>query len=138
MSDSNLYSELAARTGGAIMLGVVSPVRTGKSGFIKRFMETLVIPRIENDYLRERARDELPQSASGKTIMTAEPKFVPENAVSIRLGENTELSVRLVDCVSYMVEGAAEQMEDGHERMVTTPPSTTIFPSTAYTLPSDL
>ena len=86
MSDSNLYSELAARTGGAIMLGVVGPVRTGKSSFIKRFMETLVIPRIENDYLRERARDELPQSASGKTIMTAEPKFVPENAVSIRLG----------------------------------------------------
>ena len=85
MSDSNLYSELAARTGGAIMLGVVGPVRTGKSSFIKRFMETLVIPRIENDYLRERARDELPQSASGKTIMTAEPKFVPENAVSIRL-----------------------------------------------------
>ena len=121
MSDSNLYSELAARTGGAIMLGVVGPVRTGKSSFIKRFMETLVIPRIENDYLRERARDELPQSASGKTIMTAEPKFVPENAVSIRLGENTELSVRLVDCVGYMVDGATGQFEDGHERMVTTP-----------------
>ena len=109
MSDSNLYSELAARTGGAIMLGVVGPVRTGKSSFIKRFMETLVIPRIENDYLRERARDELPQSASGKTIMTAEPKFVPENAVSIRLGENTELSVRLVDCVGYMVDGARRE-----------------------------
>ncbi len=121
MSDSNLYSELAARTGGAIMLGVVGPVRTGKSSFIKRFMETLVIPRIENDYLRERARDELPQSASGKTIMTAEPKFVPENAVNIRLGENTELSVRLVDCVGYMVDGATGQFEDGHERMVTTP-----------------
>jgi len=121
MSDSNLYSELAARTGGAIMLGVVGPVRTGKSSFIKRFMETLVIPRIENDYLRERARDELPQSASGKTIMTAEPKFVPENAVSIQLGESTEISVRLVDCVGYMVEGAAGQFEDGHERMVTTP-----------------
>ena len=121
MSDFNLYSELALRTGGAVMLGVVGPVRTGKSSFIKRFMETLVIPRIENDYLRERARDELPQSASGKTIMTAEPKFVPENAVSIRLGEGTELSVRLVDCVGYMVEGAAGQLEDGHERMVTTP-----------------
>ena len=121
MCESNLYSELAARTDGAVMLGVVGPVRTGKSSFIKRFMETLVIPRIENELLRERAKDELPQSASGKTIMTAEPKFVPENAVSIRLGENAELSVRLVDCVGYMVEGAAGQLEDGHERMVTTP-----------------
>ena len=121
MSNSNLYSELATRTNGAILLGVVGPVRTGKSSFIKRFMETLVIPRIENSFLRERAKDELPQSASGKTIMTAEPKFVPENAVSIRLGDNTELSVRLVDCVGYMVEGAAGQMEDGQERMVTTP-----------------
>lgn len=121
MCENNMYSELAARTDGAIMLGVVGPVRTGKSTFIKRFMETLVIPRIDNDFLRERAKDELPQSASGKTIMTAEPKFVPENAVSIHVGENTELSVRLVDCVGYMVEGAAGQLEDGHERMVTTP-----------------
>ena len=121
MCENNLYCELAVRTDGAIMLGVVGPVRTGKSTFIKRFMETLVIPRIENDALRERAKDELPQSASGKTIMTAEPKFVPENAVSIRIGENNELSVRLVDCVGYMVDGAAGQFEDGHERMVTTP-----------------
>ena len=121
MCENNLYSELAARTDGAIMLGIVGPVRTGKSTFIKRFMETLVIPRIENNYLRERAKDELPQSASGKTIMTAEPKFVPENAVTIRVGDNTELSVRLVDCVGYMVDGAAGQFEDGHERMVTTP-----------------
>lgn len=121
MLDNNVYSELALRTDGAIMLGVVGPVRTGKSTFIKRFMETLVIPHIENDFLRERAKDELPQSASGKTIMTAEPKFVPENAVPIKLGENIELSVRLVDCVGYMVEGAAGQFEDGQERMVTTP-----------------
>ena len=121
MCENNLYSELALRTDGAIMLGVVGPVRTGKSTFIKRFMEALVIPRIENNFLRERAKDELPQSASGKTIMTAEPKFVPENAVTIRVGDNTELSVRLVDCVGYMVEGAAGQLEDGHERMVTTP-----------------
>ena len=121
MCENNLYSELAARTDGTFMLGVVGPVRTGKSTFIKRFMETLVIPHIENDFLRERAKDELPQSASGKTIMTAEPKFVPENAVSIRIGENTELSVRLVDCVGYMVDGAAGQFEDDHERMVTTP-----------------
>ena len=121
MRENNLYSELADRTDGAILLGVVGPVRTGKSTFIKRFMETLVIPHIENDFLRERAKDELPQSASGKTIMTAEPKFVPENAVTIRIGDNTELSVRLVDCVGYMVEGAAGQFEDGQERMVTTP-----------------
>ena len=121
MCESNLYNELAVRTDGAVMLGVVGPVRTGKSSFIKRFMETLVIPRIENEFLRERAKDELPQSSSGKTIMTAEPKFVPENAVTIQLGEDAEISVRLVDCVGYMVEGAAGQFEDGHERMVTTP-----------------
>ena len=121
MAESSIYSDIAARTDGAFLLGVVGPVRTGKSSFIKRFMETLVIPHIENTYMRERARDELPQSGSGRTIMTAEPKFVPENAVSIRLGEQTELSVRLVDCVGYMVEGAAGQEEDGSERMVTTP-----------------
>ncbi len=116
-----IYQDIANRTDGAFMLGVVGPVRTGKSTFIKRFMETLVIPRIENTYMRERTRDELPQSGSGRTIMTAEPKFVPENAVSIQLGEETELSVRLVDCVGYMVDGATGQYEDGEERMVTTP-----------------
>ena len=121
MADSSIYSDIAVRTDGAFLLGVVGPVRTGKSSFIKRFMETLVIPHIDNTYMRERARDELPQSGSGRTIMTAEPKFVPENAVNIRLGEDTELSVRLVDCVGYMVEGAAGQEEDGGERLVTTP-----------------
>jgi len=121
MTENSIYRDIAARTDGAFLLGVVGPVRTGKSTFIKRFMETMVIPRIENTYMRERARDELPQSGSGKTIMTAEPKFVPENAVSIRLDETIELSVRLVDCVGYMVEGAAGQMEEGSERMVTTP-----------------
>ena len=121
MADSSIYSDIAVRTDGAFLLGVVGPVRTGKSSFIKRFMETLVIPHIDNTYMRERTRDELPQSGSGRTIMTAEPKFVPENAVSIRLGGDTELSVRLVDCVGYMVEGAAGQEEDGSERMVTTP-----------------
>ena len=121
MSDYNIYSDVAARTEGAFMLGVVGPVRTGKSTFIKKFMETLVIPKIENTYTRERARDELPQSGSGKTIMTAEPKFVPENAVTVNLGDNAELSVRLVDCVGYMVDGAAGQYEDGSERLVTTP-----------------
>jgi len=121
MTETNIYRDIAVRTGGAFMLGVVGPVRTGKSTFIKRFMETLVIPQIENTYMRERTRDELPQSGSGRTIMTAEPKFVPEEAVSIELGDDATLSVRLIDCVGYMVDGAAGQYEDGTERLVTTP-----------------
>lgn len=121
MTDTSIYHDIAVRTNGAFMLGVVGPVRTGKSTFIKRFMETLIIPHIDNTYMRERAKDELPQSGSGRTIMTAEPKFVPEDAVNICFGEDTELSVRLVDCVGYMVEGAAGQFEDGVERLVTTP-----------------
>ena len=121
MTDTYIYRDIAARTNGAFMLGVVGPVRTGKSTFIKRFMEKLVIPQIDNTYMRERAKDELPQSGSGKTIMTAEPKFVPEDAVTISVDENTQLSVRLVDCVGYMVDGAAGQFEDGEERLVTTP-----------------
>lgn len=121
MTDTSIYHDIALRTDGAFMLGIVGPVRTGKSTFIKRFMEKLIIPQIENTYMRERARDELPQSGSGRTIMTAEPKFVPEEAVTVRLTEDTELSVRLVDCVGYMVDGAAGQYEDGTERLVTTP-----------------
>ena len=121
MTDTNIYRDIAVRTDSAFMLGVVGPVRTGKSTFIKRFMETLVIPQIENAYMRERARDELPQSGSGRMIMTAEPKFVPEDAVTIAVDPETTLSVRLVDCVGYMVDGAAGQYEDGAERMVTTP-----------------
>lgn len=121
MTDTNIYRDIAVRTDGAFMLGVVGPVRTGKSTFIKRFMEKMVIPQIENPYVRERAKDELPQSGSGKTIMTAEPKFVPEDAVTISFGDSADLSVRLVDCVGYMVEGAAGQFEDGAERLVTTP-----------------
>lgn len=110
MIDTKIYRDIAARTDGAFMLGVVGPVRTGKSTFIKRFMETMVIPEIGNTYTRERARDELPQSGSGRTIMTAEPKFIPEEAVRLSL-DGCELSVRLVDCVGYMVEGAAGQFE---------------------------
>ncbi len=121
MTDSKIYEDIAQRTKGDIYLGVVGPVRTGKSTFIKRFMETLVIPNIQDVYRRERARDELPQSGSGKTIMTAEPKFVPEEAVGIALGDNAHLNVRLIDCVGYMIPGAAGQFEDGTERMVTTP-----------------
>ena len=117
----SIYQDIASRTDGSFMLGVVGPVRTGKSTFIKRFMETVVIPQIDNTYMRERTRDELPQSGSGRTIMTAEPKFVPENAINIKVDDSTELSVRLVDCVGYMVDGATGQFEDGIERMVTTP-----------------
>ncbi len=121
MSEISIYRDIALRTDGDIYLGVVGPVRTGKSTFIKRFMETLVIPRIDNVYRMERARDELPQSGSGKTIMTAEPKFIPEEAVTVSLGDGAQVSVRLIDCVGYMVDGAAGQFEDGAERMVTTP-----------------
>ncbi len=121
MSDSNIYADIARRTGGAVMLGVVGPVRTGKSTFIKRFMETMVIPNIDDEYARERAKDELPQSGSGRTIMTSEPKFVPEEAVSLTLDGDQRISVRLVDCVGYMVEGAAGQFENGEERLVATP-----------------
>ena len=121
MQEHKIYEDIALRTGGDIYIGVVGPVRTGKSTFIKRFMETLVIPNIEDVYMRERARDELPQSGSGRTIMTAEPKFVPEEAVSVEL-EGSVFSVRLIDCVGYMVDGALGQTEeDGAPRMVTTP-----------------
>ena len=121
ISESSIYSDISKRTNGAIMIGVVGPVRTGKSTFIKRFMETMVIPRMDNEYARERAKDELPQSGSGKTIMTSEPKFVPEEAVTLSLDGGNDISVRLVDCVGYMVEGAAGQFENGEERLVATP-----------------
>ncbi len=116
-----IYQNIATRTAGDIYIGVVGPVRTGKSTFIKRFMETQVIPNIENVYRRERARDELPQSGSGRTIMTAEPKFVPEEAAQIQLDDGGSFSVRLIDCVGYMVRGAVGQLEDDAPRMVTTP-----------------
>ncbi len=112
---------MALRTGGDIYIGVVGPVRTGKSTFIKRFMETMVIPRIDNVYVRERAKDELPQSGSGRTIMTTEPKFVPEDAVALRLDDAATVSVRLVDCVGYMIDGAIGDKENGEDRKVTTP-----------------
>lgn len=121
MTETEIYRDIAERTDGNIYIGVVGPVRTGKSTFIKRFMETLVIPNIDNIYMKERARDELPQSGSGRTIMTAEPKFVPEEAVELSLADHVSCSVRLVDCVGYMVEGAAGNTEDGSERMVMTP-----------------
>ena len=116
----SIYQDIAVRTGGNIYIGVVGPVRTGKSTFIKRFMETLVLPGIEDVYRRERARDELPQSGSGRTVMTSEPKFVPEEAVQITAG-GASFSVRLIDSVGYLVDGAAGTDEEGAPRMVTTP-----------------
>ena len=118
---TTIYQDMARRTGSSIYIGVVGPVRTGKSTFIKRFMELQVLPNIENTYRRERARDELPQSGSGRTIMTAEPKFVPEEAVEIHMGDGVACSVRLIDCVGYMVPGAVGQYEDLAPRMVMTP-----------------
>ena len=117
----SIYQDIALRTGGNVYLGVVGPVRTGKSTLIKRIMEQLVIPGIEDPYRRERARDELPQSGSGRTIMTAEPKFVPEEAVEISPDGSSMLRIRMIDSVGYMVDGAVGAEEDGSPRMVTTP-----------------
>ena len=121
MEDRKIYEDIALRTEGDIYIGVVGPVRTGKSTFIKRFMETLVIPNIENVYRQERARDELPQSGSGRTIMTAEPKFVPEEAVAVTVDGGAACQMRMIDCVGYMVPGATGQLEGENQRMVTTP-----------------
>ena len=117
----HIYQDIAARTGGNIYIGVVGPVRTGKSTLIKRIMEELVIPGIEDPYRKERARDELPQSGSGKTIMTSEPKFVPEEAVEISPDGKVNLRVRMIDSVGYMVNGAVGAEENGVPRLVTTP-----------------
>lgn len=121
MESRTIYEDIALRTDGEIYIGVVGPVRTGKSTFIKRFMESLVIPNIDNVYRKERARDELPQSGSGRTIMTAEPKFVPEEAVNVSIADRAEFKVRLIDCVGYMIPGALGVAEDGEPRMVSTP-----------------
>ena len=121
MEHRSIYEQIAGRTDGTVYIGVVGPVRTGKSTFIKRFMEQLVLPNIENVYERERATDELPQSGSGRTIMTAEPKFVPNEAARISPDGKTTLRVRLIDSVGYMIPGAVGDTEDGKPRMVTTP-----------------
>ena len=119
--DRNIYDDIAQRTQGNIYIGVVGPVRTGKSTFIKRFMEEMVIPNIEDENKRQRAIDELPQSGAGKTIMTTEPKFIPEESVSINLNGKTNLNVKMIDCVGYVVKDSLGYIEDGMERMVTTP-----------------
>ncbi len=117
----DLYSDIKHRTGREIYMGVVGPVRTGKSTFIKRFMDVMVLPFMEDEHEKERARDEMPQSAGGKTITTTEPKFIPKEAAKVLLGGDVEAKVRLIDCVGYMVEGAAGHMEEDVERMVKTP-----------------
>ncbi len=124
----NIYQDIATRTGGDIYIGVVGPVRTGKSTFIKKFMNELVIPNMEDPFKKERAIDELPQSAGGKTIMTTEPKFIPNEAVRISLSDNLNFNVRLIDCVGYVVQSAAGHMEDGAARMVSTPWSESPIP----------
>ena len=121
MMESTVYQEIAARTGGNIYIGVVGPVRSGKSTLIRRFMEEMVLPLMDDAYALERARDELPQAGSGRTIMTAEPKFVPESAAQLSLANGLRCAVRLVDSVGYMVSGAEGNTEDGAERMVMTP-----------------
>ena len=121
MKDIEIYKDISKRTNGDIYIGVVGPVRTGKSTFIKNFMQSVVIPNIQNEYKKDRALDELPQSASGKTIMTTEPKFVPNESVEICLDNNVRFKTRLVDCVGYLVDGAVGHMEDDMPRMVKTP-----------------
>ncbi len=121
MADHSIYKDIAERTGGDIYIGVVGPVRSGKSTFIKRFMESLVLPNIGEGYSRERARDEMPQSAAGKTVMTTEPKFIPDEAVTIRLDDSATMRVKMIDCVGYIVPEALGTIENGQPRMVRTP-----------------
>ena len=117
----NIYKDISSRTQGDIYIGVVGPVRTGKSTFIKRFMETLVVPNIQGEFQKERARDELPQSAAGRTIMTTEPKFIPEESIEISMQDNIQLKVRMIDCVGYIVPSSEGYFEDEQPRMVMTP-----------------
>ncbi|MGN0383325.1 MAG: stage IV sporulation protein A [Eubacterium sp.] len=121
MDNFNLYKDIESRTNGEIYLGIVGPVRTGKSTFIKRFMDLMVLPNMTDINAMERTRDELPQSANGKTIMTTEPKFIPKEAAKLKFEDGSSASVKLIDCVGYMVNGAEGQSEDGKERMVKTP-----------------
>ena len=118
---NNIYEDIAKRTQGDIYIGVVGPVRTGKSTFIRKFMENLVLPNIENEFKRERTQDEIPQSGSGKTIMTVEPKFVPADGLEIKIKDTVSLKVRMVDCVGYIVDGALGHEEEGKQRLVSTP-----------------
>lgn len=128
MSDNSIYSDIAKRTGGDIYIGVVGPVRSGKSTFIHRFLDNVVIPNIEDEYDRQRTLDQMPQSASGRMIMTTEPKFVPDESVKVSLDEGIEFRVKMVDCVGYLVDGALGAEENGENRMVITPWSEEAIP----------
>ena len=121
MDSFQVYRDMKARTNGEIYIGVTGPVRTGKSTLIKRFADLLILPNMMDDHAKQRTKDELPQSASGTTIMTTEPKFVPKEAVNVKLSDDVEVKIRLVDCVGYMVDGAAGHIENGEERQVKTP-----------------
>lgn len=121
MAERSIYKDISQRTKGDIYIGVVGPVRTGKSTFIKKFMDTIVIPNIDDENIRVRANDELPQSAGGRTIMTTEPKFIPEEAIEVNLPDNAHLKVRMIDCVGYVVDESMGHMEDDMPRMVKTP-----------------
>ena len=121
MANKSIYNDIALRTGGDIYLGIVGPVRTGKSTFIKQFMDKLVMPNISEEYEKERAKDELPQSSSGRTIMTTEPKFIPEKAVKINIDNTANMNVRLIDCVGYIVPSSLGYIENDQPRMVNTP-----------------
>ena len=121
MEERNIYNDISERTNGDIYIGVVGPVRTGKSTFIKKFMDTIVIPNIEGEFKRDRAVDEMPQSAAGRTIMTTEPKFIPEQAVSVKIDSSAAFSVRMIDCVGYIVPSALGYIEGDQPRMVMTP-----------------
>ena len=126
--DTEIYRDISKRTGGDIYIGVVGPVRTGKSTFIKKFMDTLVIPNINDSFRQERAKDELPQSAAGRTIMTTEPKFIPEDAIELSLEGNISFKVRMIDCVGYIVPSSEGYIEDEEPRMVMTPWSEEAIP----------
>ena len=128
MAQKGIYKDISQRTNGDIYVGVVGPVRTGKSTFIKRFMETLVLPNIKGEYDKERTRDELPQSSSGKTVMTTEPKFIPDEAVNVSLDGNADFKVKMIDCVGFIVPDAIGHIENGAPRMVNTPWSEEAMP----------
>ena len=128
----DLYRDIQQRTGGEIYIGVLGPVRTGKSTFIKRFMDEMVLPYMEDEHARMRAQDELPQSAGGKTITTTEPKFIPNEAAKVRLNDDIEVSVRLIDCVGYMIDGAAGEDNPGAEKVRKTLPCAGEQPETLF------
>ena len=121
MDSFQVYKDMKARTNGEIYIGVVGPVRTGKSTFIRRFAELLILPNLKEEHVKQRTQDELPQAASGTTIMTTEPKFVPKEAAEIKLSDDIEVKIRLADCVGFMVDGANGHIENGRERQVKTP-----------------